>query len=196
MLELTGLIGGWRSTICRLASVAAYASLMLLFIWKHGNFGRQCSHAQYLVEISCVDQHCCCSQCWHNHGAINGNIRRSRALRGWHHHSHENSNLLLSPLHSQYNRRKVPHHSEKGTTSPTRLVAVVVRLLTTSKRTHAPAVVTPPKRWGATTGHQRPRVAEPSVLDVWDTWRLWPAGLRMDLGRELKPRKWLPARIK
>ncbi len=96
----------------------------------------------------------------------------------------------------KYNRPRVPHHSEKGTTSRTRLVVGAERFPTTSKRRHALHADTPPRKWETLTGDKRQRAGELLVLDVWDTWRLWPAGSRMDSGREHKPRKWLLARSK
>ena len=86
----------------------------------------------------------------------------------------------------QNNRLREPHPSEKGTTSLTRHVAVVARLHTTSRRRHAQAVATPPRRWGIIIGDPRPRAGELLVPDVWDTWRPWPEGLRMDSEREHK----------
>lgn len=54
---------------------------------------------------------------------------------------------------------------------------------------------TPPLRWGTSTGVRRPRGGEPSEPVACNTWRHWPAGSRMDSGRERRRRKWLPARI-
>ena len=96
----------------------------------------------------------------------------------------------------QNNRLREPHPSEKGTTSLTRHVAVVARLRTTSRRRHAQAVATPPRRWGIIIRDPRPRAGELLVPDVWDTWRHWLVGLRMDLGRVHRLRSRLPPRSK
>lgn len=95
-----------------------------------------------------------------------------------------------------YNRQKEPPPSESDTTSLTRPVAGAERLRTTSRRRHVRVVATPRPRWGTTIGVRRPRAGEPLAPDVCDTWRPWPVGSKMGLGRVHRRRRWLPARIK
>jgi len=106
------------------------------------------------------------------------------------------NSFFLHHASLKYYRQREPHHSEKGTTSRTRLAVAAERLPTTSKRRHALHADTQLRKWETLTGDRRQRAGELLVLDVWDTWRLWPAGSRMDSGREHKPRKWLLARSK
>jgi len=96
----------------------------------------------------------------------------------------------ISSISITANRQKVPPHLERDTTSLTLRVAVAERFHTTSKRRHVPHVVTRIKRWGTSIGAKRPRVAVQSELVAWDTWKRFPADLRMDSERELKQRKW------
>ena len=107
------------------------------------------------------------------------------------------SPYLMSSSHQNNKtcRLKEQHLSVSVITNPTRHVVVVVRHPITSKRRHALVVAIPRRRCVTSIGVKKPRVDALWVLVGWDTWRPWPVGLRMDLGRVHRRRRWLPARI-
>lgn len=105
------------------------------------------------------------------------------------------SPIFFIPSNINQNRLKEQHLSVSVITNPTRHVVVVVRHPITSKRRHALVVAIPRRRCVTSTGVKKPKVDGLWVLVGWDTWRHWPVGLRMDLGRVHRRRRWLPARI-
>ena len=161
---------------------------------------------------------CLCMKCWFEalmaqlcfllaHECVHSQSTTMQSVFSWPSLNISHLSQCLSQIHASLlfelifngiiiNRPRVPLHSEKGTTSPTRLAVAAAKFRTTSKRRHALAVDTQRKRWGILTGEKRLRVKELSVLDAWDTWRLLLEGSRMDLGSKLQQRKWLPAKSK
>lgn len=85
-------------------------------------------------------------------------------------------------------RLRVRHHSERDTTSLTPPAVDAERLLSTSKSPDARLADTPTRRWDNLTGASRLRADAQKELVACDTWRPWPANLRMDSEREPWPR--------
>ena len=110
--------------------------------------------------------------------------------------SNTTSSLTIFIFITNNNRRKEQPPSEKGTTNPIRRAVVAGNRHTISRRRHALAVDILQRRCATSIGAKRPRGDELSERDGWGTWRLWPVGSRMHLGRELRLRKWFQARNK
>lgn len=108
------------------------------------------------------------------------------------HHDLSDQLTHCSPLNVHFNRRKVRHHSERDTTSPTRLAVDVERFRITFKRRLVPPVHTQLPKREVTTGDKRQRVVVLLELDVCVTWRPWLVDSSMVSERVDKLRSKLP----